>query len=498
MLAGNPSAHGERGALVRHALIFILLMASLNTQAKAPAADVASDIPARGRSRFDYLIADKQIAFPFSRLRAQIAAQLLPQPGLPPLKITLIPFSRSLQRDASAPDFFHFPRVVLAVDGDARAGVAPLKDKLFIGYNEKAAVLEVISYNEPAGRFEFQLVRDYRPGAKPQIFYARRELCLACHQNAAPIFARPLWDETPANPGIAERLRAARQDFYGVPLSGTDVAYFIDAAVGRANLIPVWNRLWSEGCGGDTAGDVCRARWLMAALRYRLSGALPDAAEIQALDATIAKRWPSLWPQGLAIANANIPNRDPLAISEPDAIPRPKPETRLRDPAITSPQRVSLQQLSRIPARLEPLNPRPPAEIWMAFPQTAFIAGLAQMWGRAEMQSLDRALQKTSAPLTTVILLCRLHRKPQRVAFDCANNMARLSGSWNSDGGGSIDTLHFTNMRSPGSAELRGRFPTFKPLREGLRLRTATGQAIDTPVFQGQGHTAPGQPTPPH
>ena len=47
-----------------------------------------------------------------------------------------------------------------------------------------------------------------RQGKTPQVFYARRSLCLACHQNAAPIFARPLWDETPANPAIAARLKA--------------------------------------------------------------------------------------------------------------------------------------------------------------------------------------------------------------------------------------------------------------------------------------------------
>ncbi len=41
--------------------------------------------------------------------------------GLPPLKITLIPLGRSLQRDAGAPDFFRFPRVVAAADGDQQA-----------------------------------------------------------------------------------------------------------------------------------------------------------------------------------------------------------------------------------------------------------------------------------------------------------------------------------------------------------------------------------------
>lgn len=475
---------------MRRALILILLMASLHTHAAALADSAAEDIPQRGRSRFDYLIGDKGVVFPFARLRAQIEAQLLPQPGLPPVKITLIPFSRSLQRDASAPDFFRFPRVVLAVDGDTRTGVAPLKDKLFLGYNEKAAVLEVISYNEDAGRFEFQLVRDYRAGGKPQIFYARRDLCLACHQNAAPIFARPLWDETPANPAIATRLRAARQDFYGVPLSGTDVAYLIDAAVGRANLIPVWNRLWDEGCGAGASGDACRVQWLAAALRYRLSGVLPDDARLQAIDATIAKRWASLWPQGLAIADANIPNRDPLVFSVDGATANAGQGVTLATQAPASYQLAVLQPLSHIPARLEPLNPRTPFAIWTELPRTAFITGLAQMWSLADIQSLDRVMQKGAAPESVYVLPCRLRRKTQRVAFDCSDKGMRISGSWNANGGGSLDQLSLAGIRVPDSATMQGNFPKFNLLRDGLRLRTADGQALEQLLFQLQGENA--------
>ena len=100
----------------------------------------------------------------------------------------VVPLGRSLRRSVSAPDFFHFPSVVAAVDGHSKAGYAPLHDQLFIGYNERGEKLEIISYNERAGRFEFQVVRDYRTGAQPKIFYASRTLCLACHQNNAPIF----------------------------------------------------------------------------------------------------------------------------------------------------------------------------------------------------------------------------------------------------------------------------------------------------------------------
>lgn len=302
------------------------------------------DLPPVGRSRFDHLIGDAPVPYPFSRLVKKINAQMQPdRSGLPPLKITLIPLGRSLQRNAGAPDFFRFPRVVAAADGDTIPGVAPLKDRLFLGYHEKGEVIEVISYNDEAGRFEFQVVRGYATGKTPQVFYARRSLCLACHQNAAPMFARPLWDETPANPEIARRLREARGNFYGVRPGGTDIAYFIDSATERANLFSVWQTLWQQGCGMGEAGDRCRKEAFAAALDYARKRTLPAPASLPALD----RNWTSQWPHGLPIPNPDLPNRDPLAA--------------LADPAS------------------DPLLLRPPLEIWKTPDKTAFIVGLAGM-----------------------------------------------------------------------------------------------------------------------
>ena len=220
-------------------IYLILCIASL----AATAVD-ATDLPSVGRSRFDQVIGAGQVPYPFARLVTQIEAQLEADPGgLPPLKITLIPLGRSLQRSAAAPDFFHFPRVIVAVDSASKPGVAPLQDRLFIGYQEKSAVLEVISYNEDAGRFEFQLVKDYRAGGKPQVVYANRTLCYACHQNGAPIFSRALWDETNANPQVAALLAASGKNFYGIPPErGVDLPYAIDIAVKRANGLALTQR----------------------------------------------------------------------------------------------------------------------------------------------------------------------------------------------------------------------------------------------------------------
>lgn len=332
-------------------LAFLLMCGELNQAAHA----LDPDLPPAGHSRFDELVGNAPVPFPFARLRYKIEMQMQPDlGGLPTLKTTLIPLGRSLQRHAGAPDFFRFPRVVAAADGLNKPGYAPLQDRLFLGYHEKGEVIEVISYNDAAGRFEFQVVRDYAPGKTPKVFYARRSLCLACHQNGAPIFARPLWDETPANPDIARRLRTAQRDFYGVKLTGTDIAYFIDAAADRANLFSVWQTLWQQGCGADEAGDRCRIEAFAAALDYARHGTLPAPGILPALD----RAWTARWPRGLAIPNPDLPNRDPLAA--------------LQDPGN------------------DPLLLRPPLETWQAPDKTAFVVGLAGMLDTAALKQLGR------------------------------------------------------------------------------------------------------------
>ncbi|MDP1646452.1 MAG: hypothetical protein Q8L71_13335, partial [Thiobacillus sp.] len=335
----------------------------------------SSDLPPVGRSRFDHLIGGAPVPYPFSRLVKKINAQMQQdRSGLPPLKITLIPLGRSLQRDAGAPDFFRFPRVVAAADGSNVPGVEPLKDRLFLGYHEKGKVIEVISYNDAAGRFEFQVVRDYQAGKTPQVFYARRSLCLSCHQNAAPIFARPLWDETPANPDIASRLRETRRDFYQVKLTGTDIAYFIDNATDRANLFSVWQLLWQTGCGSGAAGDRCRRDVFAAALDYARSSTLPAPSSLP----TLARTWNQRWPQGLAIPNPDLPNRDPLA---------------------------ALPDTAQDPLRL-----RPPLATWHAPDNTAFVVGLAGMLDAATVKQLARA--DLAAPLERLLARGALGARP--------------------------------------------------------------------------------------
>lgn len=388
-----------------------------------------ADIPPAGRSLFDRLVlrretakSDADIPFPFSALLDRIVATTgqSPAPELP-YRAVAIPIGRSLQRHAAAPHYFASPRVVVAFVADPMrrhdsrdfAGL-PLKDRLYLGYQAQANVIEVISYNDEAGRFEFQVVRDYRPGGEPKLTYANRAVCIACHQNAAPIFSRPLWGETQANAEVATRLAAQQVQSGGVAIGGgVDVAYSINAATDRANLFSVHQFLWRQGCASSERGraERCRAALLVAALQWRLSGsqAFDESAPGYRDDAlaTLAGNARSLWPGGLAIPNPDLPNRDPLV--------------------------HGLPQID-VTAAFDPLAPRAAREVWPTGDGTLLaqraVEGLAGFLSDADVRRLDAALAReragasiVRATLTADCEVALIDRPLQRtrVGFRCAS-----------------------------------------------------------------------------
>ena len=294
------------------------------------------DIPPSGQSLFDRVVPEP-VPFPFAALVAQIQSRLGPAV---PLRRVLIPLGRSLQRSAAAPLFFEFPRAVAAFG-----------DRLFLGYQEKAGILEVLSYNEDAGRFEFQLIHDYREGVDSVRVHAPRSVCTRCHQNHAPIFPRQLWDETNANAGIRELLSEQNRDFYGFPLEeSTDVPYQIDQAVHRANLYSVAQRVWRSA-----ASEPLRNAWLAAAKEYRATRSFDrnSAYYREHFAGPLIAGWQHDWRVGLWVPNPEIEDRSPLAALS-------------RDPAKTSPQKIEflVSYQRNIAPEFEPAVPRAPLEIW--------------------------------------------------------------------------------------------------------------------------------------
>ena len=393
------------------------------------------DLPARGRSLFDFLVSEEQggelheaVPFPFSALllRIEARARSAPDSRGRAAKAVLIPLGRSLQRNSAAPEFFAYPRVVVAVDSEPASSSDPyLKDRLYLGYQEKADLIEVISYNEDAGRFEFQVVTGYRRGGNPRIVYANRTLCLACHQNAAPIFSRAVWDETNANPRVAALLASARNDFHGIPIDrGIDVPNAIDDATLRANRFAVNQLLWQQGCGGnDEPAVTCRAGLFAAVLQYRLSGqqhfdrADPSYRDnVAARVATASRRQ---WPGGLAIGNPDLPNRNPLSGESPMSA-----AIAVREAA----------NLADVGAAFDPLSPRPPLEVWRVAGQddvARLVAGLSDFIAETDVERLDAALRKRSegsgVARRTYRGNCKIQSAPaarsgQRVEFRCTSS----------------------------------------------------------------------------
>lgn len=341
-----------------------------------------NDLPPVGASLFDQRVAAlggaAALPYPFERLleRVEGDARCADLPDGRCLVRVLIPIGRSLQRLAAAPDFFRHPRIVAAMAGEPD-GDGPLqRDRLYLGHVGSSDIIEVISYNEAAARFEFQLVLDYRAGATPRVVYASRALCLSCHQNHAPIFSRPLWQETNANPAVAARLLARQHSFDGVAVQrGIDLPAAIDAAAARATRFALWQALWRTGCGDGSRGVRCRAALFEAALHYRATGRHDPAAALrEAIRPAFAAAWQRHWPGGLALPDPNIPNRDPL------------PDDGAHAGGVL---------LANIAAPFEPLAPRAPLEIWRQADEERLnetVAGLADLLGERDLVRLDAAL----------------------------------------------------------------------------------------------------------
>lgn len=449
------------------------------------------DVPPTGRSLFDHVFvvqADRGprhlLPFPFGELLAAIDRRL--EPGPASIRTVLIPLGRSLQRSAAAPDFFRFPRVVAAITGNARDvshrhGAPLLKDRLYIGYQEKAAVLEVISYNEAAARFEFQVVTDYRAGGTPRVVYARRAVCTACHQNGAPLFARPLWDETNANRRVADGLALHGRERYGVAVrAGVETPYAIDFATDRANQFAATQLLWQRGCGEAAAGARCRAAALRLALRLLLGGNqgidLISGDYAAALAPTLAARSRRLWPAGLKLPNPDVPNR--IVRSAADGG----------------------EATASVAAPFDPLVPRPPIGVWPAGPDlgASLVTGLAEFISDADVRRIDARLRALIAPPSTHRATCamsdRRRARPARIGFRCDDSDGvRLEGRFYLKGNrvthGDVDRLGVGAGRDAvglaidgGAVRREGRswYASVRVKRGALHGRTARGERIES------------------
>lgn len=379
------------------------------------------DLPPAGGSAFDAVFSRTtangvvyDIPYPFSKLLQRLEwAAGAQRMARSPLDTTLIPLGRSLQREAAAPDYFRSPRIVVAVTGEPDSGSGPLgvrlMNRLFLGYQPRSDSVEIISYNDAAARFEFQVVHGYGSGRAPAAVYARRALCVSCHQNAAPIFPDASWGETTADAQVARQLQALGQRFHGVPVAPGDRAVVaIDIATDEANLLPVYQRLWSQGCMSRDAREIgaCRAGALLAMVQYRLSGAagFDRAAPLYAGGYVPVQRrnWRDRWPRGLLIPDSNLPDRVPLMSHAP----------------------------SQVPATLDPLRARPALARWDASSVRdleRLVRGLSRELPQQHLAVLDRQLRDADDGASSRVLSapCAIVRRgfagrPRLYQIECA------------------------------------------------------------------------------
>jgi hypothetical protein len=196
-------------------------------------------LPPEGRSLFDHIFV-KEGGFDGEKALndqpVEDLVRLLDQFGQ--VTYTMVPFGRSLQKKSA--NAAH-PRTLFTLDSTEKPGPYLTSGRLFVAYVELANTLEVISYNERANRFEYQVVKDFYPGGKPQTHYVERSVCLGCHQGGAPLFPFYPWHETSAGDLIStdakdDIIDHVGDDYLGLPLSPYMNTAFQEISVNHSSL----------------------------------------------------------------------------------------------------------------------------------------------------------------------------------------------------------------------------------------------------------------------
>ena len=398
---GPDGVRGTRTAGLAPALALVLCAVGAGAAAAPPDTELDladSNLPPVGtRSLLDQMIArDSGLPYPFEALLARLRQKA---PGGEILTL-LIPDGRSLVR---AKGSYELPRVLATVDGATdRPGVAALRGRLFIGYVEQAAQLEVISYNEAAGRYEYQIVENYRAGTQPEVYYASRPLCMTCHQNGATIFSVRPWSETNVNPAVAQRIAEARStninaDYHGVPLlRPLSIAERFDALTRYGNRLVTSQQIWGQGCGGGEDGVACRRQMLHLALSFlwapsRFTQDSPGQRRLLSLQRAV-------WPQyGIPLANPGLANRDPI-----QDIPGPWDRLTAWLGSRFNDRGGGLNAVAPLPDELNPLTVRPPLKVLDARDSSG-VFGIAQLFNATDVALLRRASGNDFGILTSAI-----------------------------------------------------------------------------------------------
>lgn len=244
-------------------LLLLFSFSVLATEHHVPfeAEDHGPNIPTVGSSLFDKIYSKKnssgEMVYDIPYPLTNFVDKLAENDGR--VVHSLFPFSRSLQRpiDLSFDPLLN-PRLVFTATEEATGLV---RGRLFFGFVKAKDQLEVISFNDEAGRYEYQVIADY--SKDPKVFYVDRGKCLSCHQGQAGIFSVPGWQDSNIGPmrhllyeklGVQgdefEKRRKAFTKLFG-PVDSDDQVATFDTMVRDSESIALAQRTWVHGCGDD-------------------------------------------------------------------------------------------------------------------------------------------------------------------------------------------------------------------------------------------------------
>lgn len=195
----------------------------------------------------------------------------------------LFPKGRSLQRELS--DFAN-PRVLVSYSDSKSSHHAineVIDNRLFISYVKNGDQLEVISYNDQEGQFDFFTVDSYVGGAAAgrtqKIFKEDRFTCTVCHQNGGPIFTEEDWSESNSGDETISKLAKVHNIkehdlgtlYEGVPIISTfGKSNVFDETTDIGNGFLGIQTFWKQACPQQgSMRDRCRR--LMLALGIEAS-----------------------------------------------------------------------------------------------------------------------------------------------------------------------------------------------------------------------------------
>jgi hypothetical protein len=371
-----------------------------------------TDLPPQGtRSLFDHFAAQNHgVPYPFSKL-VETLGKMNPEGKAPVL--VMIPHGRSLLKGQANDEK---PRVLLAADfqspnTEAALGVN-MRGQMFLGFTENANEIEVLSYNEAAGRFEFQLVQDYTETGSRKLVYAKRQICLTCHQGGAPIFSQRPWTETNASTQTIQNILTARKSagldphsYLGLPTSvPLSEPERYDELTDVANFFATTQKLWLDGCGKGDEGVACRKTLFKLALEYKAQPG--DFKEEGAIVSTLRELQKSgLGNKPILVAESDLVNRDPYAeIGGWKGFFRKftSANIKLGDGAKNNEDLEAFDKLPKLSVALDPLTKRLPKRSLTA-ESIDGVYGVASLMTESDIQGLMKRANFKIGTLTSAV-----------------------------------------------------------------------------------------------